>query len=106
MKVVQPTSNPWKSKSDEEVWPLTDAQVAYEGRATDWDYDERISKARTGGHMLSGGWVDPSVPLTGPKEAPTMDFVESFTKAVRSQNKWKREKLARRRLFDAEDDSF
>jgi len=86
---------------------MSDAETAYEGRGTDPDYDESRSVARRGWHLVAGeAWVDGSMPLPGYKEAPTMDFAESFTKAVRAQNKWKREKASRRVQFDLEDDDF
>lgn len=46
-------------------------------REHDPDYDPRQSRAKTGGYQWAGAWIDPSYPLGGPKEHPTMSLAES-----------------------------
>lgn len=46
----------------------------------DSDYKSYYSKRKQGGYQWAGGWIDPSVPLQGYKEHPTMDIRESFNK--------------------------
>lgn len=56
--------------------------------------------------MWAGSWIDPSVPLSGPKEHPTMSVEESYTKwsdAIRKNNEFKK---MRRQLWDAQGESL
>lgn len=72
----------------------------------DPDHDVRFSKLKTGGYRFADAWIDPSVPLSGYKEHPTLSVEDSYKKQIAYQRgalQWKRREKKR---FDDEDDVY
>lgn len=74
--------------------------------ANDPDYDTRHSIGKRGGYTWAGGWIDPSVPLGGPKEHPTFSVEESNRRFVKTQRDAKQYLVARALELGAQGDKF
>jgi len=84
-------------------WQLGSAETKFSGY--DIDHDVRASQAKTGGHTWAGGWINPSAPLGGYKEHPTLSVQESNLKQLNFQSAaiaWKRRD--KKRMEEEEDD--
>jgi hypothetical protein len=61
---------------------------------------------KTGGYQWAGGWIDPSVPLAGYKEHPTMSVADSEKKFELQRKSWAANKVQRALYYAAQGDSY
>lgn len=81
-------------------------QITRSELAADPDYDENQSRRKTGGYRWAGAWIDPSVPLGGVRDHPTMSLEESEAKFAKYSKSAKQYKVARALALGAQGDSF
>lgn len=75
-------------------------------RAKDPDFDPAYSRAKSGGYHWAGAWIDPSVPMSGPKEHPTMSVEESNKRYAAARSSLMGYALKKRRLYEKEGSAF
>lgn len=72
----------------------------------DEDYNSFYSKKKKGGYEWAGSWIDPSIPLSGYKEHPTLSLSDSLKKQEAFQRRAKSDAIYARALAFAEGSAF
>lgn len=61
---------------------------------------------KKGGYTWAGAWIDPSVPLSGVKDHPTMSLDDSMKKYNNFQSRMKSDAIYARALYEHEGSNF